>query len=147
MEYGEGVAGYASGYVGLKKDLADVGYEWKTNSYVLGDFTNISTLVSVSSKSHCNSHEAHQLIKFVFIASVAGTEITLTCSMPHDAIYDGTLSRMPLYATYVWNGSTSLITEVGFVDGQVKFYVLAPAGGWSTSGNNVVLINAHWKRS
>lgn len=147
MEYGEGVAGYPSGYVGLKKDLADVGYPWTTDSYAIGDFTNVATLVSVTSKSHCNSHEAHQVIKFVFVASVAGTEIVLKSAIPHDSMYDATLSRMPLYATYVWNGATSLITEVGFVDGQTKFYVVAPAGGWSTSGNNVVTLNVHWKRS
>lgn len=140
MEYGEGVAGYASAYIGLTKELADLGYAWTTYALGTGIMTNVAGVQAGSTSRYTKRGGLvtwHGRLQFA--ATVAGTEVTITPPVaPNATLYRAPSSRNGFYSLFVSDGSGARIAvEAGWTDGGV-FYVNSP-GAWATGGNNNVI--------
>jgi hypothetical protein len=141
FEHGEGVSGFPSGYLGFKVPLGDYGFIPVTNSIVLGDWTNVTSVSGVlESYSMKLNGMVNLVIAMNFRATVAGTR--LTCVLPHacaDIIKARALNNPIFGKQLVNNGGGFVEVEVGITSTGL-LYINSPT--WDTTGNNnqVVLV-------
>jgi hypothetical protein len=139
-EYGEGVTGYASAYVGMKKPVADLGFPPTSSTIALGSTTNITGVAgSIPIKYKSLNDIVFVEFSAVFQATVAGTRLTFALPISPSADYTTVTTNNPWYAFWVEDGTgTRKSVEGGFTSTGL-LYVNAPTGGWNTAGNNNVI--------
>ena len=151
--YADGITGYPSGYAGMQVDFADDGYPWVSNSYVLGDLTNVASLSgAIVSKTMSVSHLVHQVLYFTFIASGSSSTIYINMGIAPDTIHSLAATLQPLM-TGIANGLAGHApVEIGInydiPSAKFRYYVTAPAAGWDTvSATNQIYLNVSYKRA
>lgn len=143
--YGEGIPGYPSGWVGLKKELADLNKQWQTQTLTTGQVTNAASL-ALTTQSHfrqlANMASWHAVVQFT--ATAGGTNMVVSPPIaPNSALYCSTVTTNAFYSFFVEDGTgTRKAVEAGWTTAGT-LYVHAPSGGWNTSaGNNNIIFVA-----
>lgn len=148
LAYGEGVAGYPSGYIGTTKEIADTGYNWQTYTLTTGIMTNVASISSYFSKYTKRGNVVTWQAVFVFQASVAGTTVTITPPIAAEQnMYCAVAASNYWFQTTVIGASAApVIVASGFNNATPGVVIVpAPAGNWVTaSAGNTIWLNVEY---
>ena len=136
VKYGEGVAGYPSGYWGVTKNFADTGFVWNNYALNTGNITNTTSVTGVVSKFMRFNDFVEWQFTLLFRATVAGTELLITPPITPATLFYTTAVRNSFFSFWVGDGSATPKHVSGGFTNTGQFYIAAP-NAWDTqSGNN-----------
>lgn len=141
LQYGEGLAGFPSGYWGMTKEIADAGFPWQV--YALSTATNVTGMATIGAGAVSAYRQQSSMVDWhftcAFNATSGGSQILITPPIvPNAALYTTLQSSNAFFTFYVNNGSGLVQTSGGFTSAG-KLFINAPSGNWNTSGNNNAL--------
>ncbi len=148
LKYGEGVAGYPSGYIGTTKEIADTGYAWADYALTTSNMTNVTSVLSQYSKYTKRGNVVTWQAVCQFQATVAATVITITPPLAAaQAMYCSVAAVNGWHPmTVVGAGGSPLVVVGGFNNASPgKFHVSVPAGNWVTgAASNLLWISVEY---
>lgn len=138
IEYGEGVTGYASGYIKVTKPNYESGGELATATSLSGT-VNIAASSSVNHRYQRLSGMVDWAGSFQFQATTAGNQIEFSVPAAPPTWMMNLYAGNPFFPVYVNDGTGMKATEARFTTGG-KMYVKPPSGStWQTaSASNAV---------